>query len=103
MAWPPRVWPRVKSYRTLRIQHRHICKRVPVAEMGLICRKPIKKRTANLAPARIFRRTAQPVKPGHHATRRGLSEWHGDRKSTRLNSSPHSDLVCRLLLEKKTA
>src|SRR5438132_10747406 len=25
----------------------------------------------------------------------------GDRKSTRLNSSPHSELVCRLLLEKK--
>src|SRR5260221_2407035 len=25
----------------------------------------------------------------------------GDRKSTRLNSRSHSDLVCRLLLEKK--
>src|SRR2546430_6013522 len=27
--------------------------------------------------------------------------WHEDRKSTRLNSQSQSNLVCRLLLEKK--
>src|SRR3712207_7987578 len=32
---------------------------------------------------------------------RFLEAVHGDRKSTRLNSSPRQYLVCRLLLEKK--
>src|SRR5258705_1317752 len=32
----------------------------------------------------------------------GMGQSMRDRKSTRLNSSQHSDLVCRLLLAKKT-
>src|SRR5260221_7741368 len=46
-----------------------------------------------------WRGGSMSAQEGGRGHRSWLRDW--DRKSTRLNSKSHSDLVCRLLLEKK--
>src|SRR6188472_4596145 len=74
----------------------------------MIRRPPRSTRETTLFPyTTLFRsasRVGVPRQPGRHRRRPGSSHRvlrAGDRKSTRLNSSTVSHLVCRLLLEKK--
>src|SRR5438034_6224388 len=75
---------------------------LPICRASMVCGRA----TAMIA-ARKSRKASSAA--GRHSTvspwvtgsRAGRNNRKRDRKSTRLNSQSHSDLVCRLLLEKK--
>src|SRR5262249_26120972 len=62
------------------------------AKVRFVCGKPVKERAAHFAPARLFGRPAEPVKPGNHPAGRRLRQPHrglrrGLRRMTPRNAA----------------
>src|SRR5438034_8057060 len=65
------------------------------------CSAVTKTPTAGFATLPPMLASASPALVRISSSRSAKTPCKGDRKSTRLNLQSHSDLVCRLLLEKK--